>query len=203
MGGFGSGRSSYALTGTVEQARRIDIRYMRKRGLLRPGVNGTLNWNRGGTPTGEISFTAHECSLDLRYRVQEHGGDWESINQTIQLSLTPCHYGGHRKWLVCPHCARRVALLCFASKRFYCRTCCRLAYGSQREDKLGRMARARDKLAKRIFEDDSYTRKKGMHHRTFEKQAERYFNLEWDVDHLIAVRLGSLTGIAVRGLDRD
>lgn len=50
MGSFSSGRGSYASTGTVEQARRIDIRYMKKRGLLRPGLNGTLNWNRGGTP---------------------------------------------------------------------------------------------------------------------------------------------------------
>jgi hypothetical protein len=195
MGGLGSGRGSYASTGTVEQARRIDIRYMRKRGLLRPGVNGTLNWNRGGTPTGEISFTASNQSLELRYRVQEHGGDWENINQTIQLALTPCLYGGHRKWLVCPHCTRRVAVLCFASKLFYCRTCCRLAYGSQREDKLGRMARTRDKLAQRIFEDDSYTRKKGMHRKTFERLYQQHFDLECEFDYLVAVRLGALEGL--------
>ena len=203
MGSFSSGRGSYASTGTVEQARRIDIRYMKKRGLLRPGVNGTLNWNRGGTPTGEINFTANTHNLELRYRVQEGGGDWENINQTIQLALTPCHYGGQRKWLVCPHCTRRVVILCFGSKRFYCRHCLKLAYGSQREDRIGRMCRARDRLASQIFEGDGHTRKKGMHHRTFEKQVERYFNLEWDVDHLISVRLGALTGIPVRGWDRD
>lgn len=202
MGGISSGRGCYASTSTVEQTRRIDIRYMKKRGLLRPGISGTLSWNRGGEPTGEINFTANDGSLELRYRVQEHGGDWESISQSIQLALTPCHYGGHRKWLVCPNCTRRVAVLCLASKRFYCRTCCQLAYGSQREDKLGRLCRARDKLGRRLFEGDHHTPRKGMHQSTFDRLYERYCNLDWEAEHMIAVRLGALTGIPVRGWDR-
>lgn len=203
MGGYNSGRGSYASTGTVEQSRRIDIRYMKKRGLLRPGFHGTISWSRGGTPTGEINFTAHPRHLELHYRVQEHGGDWENKYQSVPLALTPCHYGGYRNWLVCPNCTRRVVVLCFASMGFYCRHCCRLAYESQRVDRLGRMCLARDKMKERIFERDSYTRKKGMHHRTFERLHERYFALDWDIDHLVSVRLGALTGIPVRGWDRD
>ena len=174
MGGSGSDRwyrgSSRA---TCEEIKRIDIRFLRQHDMLRPNTTGSLSWNIGGEPTGDIRYTMYENTMILNFRFRRHGeGEWESVQQTIWFDRTPCHYGGSRKWFLCPNCDRRVGLLYGADVHFLCRHCYPLPYASQGEDYLDRMSRKHDKLSKRLEADECINvgnlwKPKGMHWRTF------------------------------------
>jgi hypothetical protein len=174
MGGFGSGRYyRRSARTTCEEVKRIDIRYLRKQSMLRPNTTGSLSWNIGGEPSGNINYTMHENTMILNFRYRQYGDDeWESVQQTIWFDRTPCHYGGSRKWFLCPHCDRRIAVLYMVDTRFYCRHCGRLPYASQGEDYLDRMSRKFDKLSKRLEADEYIVdgdlwKPKGMHWKTF------------------------------------
>ena len=97
MGGIGSGswcRSNNQTT--IEETKRIDIRYMKRRGLLKPGFGGSLKWSCGGAPNGDIRYSCYRDRLQLNFRYREHGGDWQPAEQTIYFDRTPCNYGGER-----------------------------------------------------------------------------------------------------------
>ncbi len=142
MGGSGSGtwyrwnKKTYS-----EEVNRIDIRYLKKQGMLEHCDSGSLFWSCGGEPTGNIRFQVTTDSMVLIYRSRQQGGEWEDVRDTIRLDQTPCHYGGFRKWFICPSCNRRVGLLYGPGKYFRCRHCTGLSYASQSESYLDRMAR--------------------------------------------------------------
>jgi hypothetical protein len=145
MGGRGSGQYYRGSTRTTcEEVKRIDIRYLRKNGLLQPNRAGSLSRSTGGEPTGNIRYTLLENEMTLKFKARGYWDEeWESIEQRIWFDRTPCHYGGLRKWFICPRCDARVAVL----------------YGA-------------DKISKKL-EADEYTidgdlyKTKGMHWRTF------------------------------------
>jgi hypothetical protein len=174
MGGRGSGQYYRGSTRTTcEEIRRIDIRYLRQNGLLQPNRAGSLSWNTGGEPTGSISYTMNENTMVLNFRVRGYwDDDWESVQQTIWFDRTPCHYGGSRKWFLCPECDSRVGILYGRNVLFLCRHCYRLPYASQGEDYMSRMTRKLDKISNKL-EADEYTviddlwKPKGMHWKTF------------------------------------
>jgi hypothetical protein len=188
MGGPGSGNWYRSSKGTTEAARRIDIRYLKKRGFLQPGTYGSLSWTCGGEPSGSIRFATSADWIQLIYRSREYGGDWEDVDYCVDFDETECHYGGIRKWFLCPgrDCGRRVAVLYGPGKYFLCRHCYDLGYASQNENKAQRVARKSRKIIERLGGDpysDFYPDKpKGMHHRTYDKrieQAEFYEKLSW------------------------
>ena len=112
MGGVGSGNwCRWNKQTTLEETKRIDIRYMRKQGLLKPSAMGSLRWTRGGEPNGDIRYFCHQNYLQLNYRYRENGGEWQPIEQRIHFDRTFCHYGGERLWFLCPRCNRRVGVL--------------------------------------------------------------------------------------------
>ena len=180
MGGFGSGRYYRSSSRTTcEETRRIDIRYLRKQGMLRPNTTGSLSWNTGGEPSGRINYTMYKNTMILNFRWQQYGDDeWESVEQVIWFDRTPCYYGGERKWFLCPECDSRVGILYGRDVLFLCRNCYRLPYASQGEDCLSRMNRKFDKISNKL-EADEYTvtddlwKPKHMHWRTF-------YNLKMD-----------------------
>lgn len=53
--------------------------------------------------------------------------------QRIELTSTPCYFGGQRKWFLCPTCSRRVGTLYCKPllDEFLCRHCNRLLYRLQ------------------------------------------------------------------------
>jgi len=182
MGGIGSGNwHRWNTQTTVEETKRIDIRYMRNRGFLKPNTHGTLSWSRGGEPNGNINFVTHDDYLQLNFRYKEYGGEWQPMQQKIFFDYTPCHYGNTRQWLVCPKCGKRVAVLCSDSPLFLCRHCHQLPYGSQMEGVIERLRRQRDKIGKRLYEDyqDGFgsIKKKGIHWATFNRLEKEYFYL--------------------------
>ncbi len=179
MGGWGSGPQSSKPD--TSQAKRVDIRYMRKHGLLLPGSMGSLRWTRGGEPNGYIWYTMglDATSLTLDYKVRQHGEDWQSMSYTVSLESIPCRYGGKRQYFRCPnfYCSRRCEVLYSYGVYFVCQQCCGYLYPSQKGDRLNKLLEAKRKIGARIFEDwngsDGWRKTKGMHWRTFEREYRR------------------------------
>jgi hypothetical protein len=183
MGGMGSGnRYGWNKKTTTEEVKRIDVRFMRKQGLLKPNTQGSLNWTCAGRPSGDIRYSCYQHALHLHYRYRQSGEDWQPVEQQISIERTPCHYGGDRPWFRCPNCHRRVAILYSAGRLFLCRHCYQLPYESQQVDKISRLIAQKHKLGERIFEryeyGEGWGKKKGMHWRTFERLLARYEQLE-------------------------
>jgi hypothetical protein len=177
MGGIGSGSwYRWDKKTTCEEVKRVDIRYMRKQGLLRPGRVGTLSWSCGDEPAGSIGYRTERNKPVLNYRHRSHGDEWQDIEESVRLDRTPCNYGGERQWFSCPNCRNRVAVLYGPGARFLCRNCYGLAYSSQHEHHADRMMRKAQKIRRRLDGDetDSYWRKpKGMHWTTFDRLVQQ------------------------------
>jgi len=175
MGGWGSGRgNSYSKKKTTESQHRIDIRWLKNHGCLKPGSIGSLSWSHRGEQTGSIGYRMEANRMILNYRHRPQGGDWEPVEQSITFDHTTCNYGGHRKWFLCPSCWERVAVLYGAGKYFLCRHCSKLTYGSQQEGIVGRMMRKQSKIRERLGAADDLVspilfKPKGMHQKTFDR----------------------------------
>jgi hypothetical protein len=145
MGGDGSGAWARSNTkGAVESRSSIDVRMWQRGQLLYPG-------NSFSCPLGEHSSIRVQVGfgqLWLKYSIQPLGEEKQSIEDPIRLTTTPCNYGGQRRWFVCPDhpFGKRVAVLYWGGKYFRCRRCSRLAYTSQREDKMDRVLRRLQKI---------------------------------------------------------
>lgn len=182
MGGYGSGkRSGFKNKTTTDEVNRIDIRFMRKQGFLKPYTSGVLQWTCRGVTRGSILFSSFEDHLRLSYRFKDKG-DWQSVEQRIDYDKTPCHFGGDRFWFCCPSCNKRVALLYGQGSEFLCRLCCQLGYASQQEARRDNLINQKHKLGERIFEHyengNGWGKKKGMHWQTFTRLHDRYQYLE-------------------------
>ncbi|GAG08811.1 unnamed protein product, partial [marine sediment metagenome] len=177
-------------------------------GLLRPGYQGTLSWNRGGEPTGSVGYTVTEGTLTLKYKNKAYGDDgWVPVELSVPIVKSPCRYGGRRSYFLCPNlnCQRRCELLYSVGKYFLCRKCAGYLYPSQMGGRLDQLIEAKHKIGKRIFEDydgDGWRKKKGMHQKTFDRQRDKYQDLDWRIDHEMSVRLGALEGIPRGGYSR-
>ena len=163
---------------------RLDIRYLRREGFLRPGVSATLRWSRNGEVFSSVGLRAEFDRIVLSYRNQRHGGDWMLQEYPVFLDSTPCNYGGSRLWFLCPGlgCSRRVAVL-HGDSIFACRRCHQLAYQSQRETPYSRaLARAqgiREKLAGLGSMAEGFPEKpKGMHWQTYWRLCREYEDAE-------------------------
>jgi hypothetical protein len=176
MGGPGSGNwYRWNTKVTVEGLKAIDVHWLRRRGLLRPGSFVALSWSRNGEPAGSIHVSFEEERVVLNYR-RRHGEEaaWEDVREPVPVTWTSCNYGGKRPWFLCPgvvngrHCGRRVAILYAAGKYFLCRHCYNLSYSSQNENEMDRARRKASKLEARLG-DCEWRKPKGMHQRTFDR----------------------------------
>lgn len=154
MGGHGSGRyCRWSSTTTIEEVKRIDIRYLRRQGMLRSNWMGSLNWTCGGESAGDIRYACYADRIVFNYRYRSGGRDWEPVEVTTYFDRTPCHIGGERLWFRCPACHRRCEVLCLNGKYPACRKCYRLPYRTQCEDRLGRLQRRQRKLEALLWGD--------------------------------------------------
>ena len=151
MGGRGSGRySDFDAKATVEQYRCLDIRHLKRDGLLNPGQYGLRGWWRGDTDTGVIYFRTDERELVYLCAYRTRDDTWQPSGGRIAFDWTPCNYGGERTWFSCPDCGKRVAVLYAAGARFSCRHCLNLAYSSQQVDPMIRAVRRQQKVLKKL-----------------------------------------------------
>jgi hypothetical protein len=125
---------------TTEQAKRIEMTYLRKSKLLHCRTSTTLRWNNRGTPSGQIDMRLDTLEdtpdphIDLDYKVRPHGTDeWKPMDYRVKMESTLCRYGGRRWWFICPNtrCGRRNSILYSSGDYFVCRKCAQLKYTSQ------------------------------------------------------------------------
>lgn len=151
MGGFGSGRRSDR--GSTDGAKRLDVRNLKRQGLLEPGSIRQWVWSTGGEVTFAVNVTTEaDNSVLLAYR-RRLGGEWATVVSRVMLDRTNCTFGGSRVWWRCPArgCGRRCAVLYRpAGGMFACRQCHELAFGSTRETPSDRAYRRAGRLRKRL-----------------------------------------------------
>jgi len=199
MGGSGSGnRYRWDSNSTTESQRRIDIRWLKNQGYLRPGHIGFLSWSRGNEQTGSIGYRMETDRMVLNYRHRPRGGEWENVKQVVLFDRTQCNYGEHRTWMLCPRCWQRVALLYGAGKYFWCRHCYDLTYSSQQESRPDRLMRKARKIRARLGASNNLMesilfKPKNMHQKTFDR-------LRREADHasnLSLIIMGQRLGISI------
>lgn len=148
MGGIGSGARRSTHIDTVENALALDIRVLRRLGIVRSGecVCDTVHWSIGG-----LSASSARLRVDLsdieRGGTMTITGDMPggTIKQVIAIEGVPSSLGGWRCYSICPVTARRCEVLYYAKGRFASRDAQRLSYAVQGMTDLGR---ARYKVAK-------------------------------------------------------
>ncbi len=175
MGGFGSGRRwGDGGKRCTDDMRSIDVRRLRRDGLLKPGTAFGWNWTRRGEIVASINVAAMVDRVRFTYRNSERGGPWVDVNCDAVLDCTPMHFGGVQTWWRCPCCHRRVALL-YVGRRMACRRCWNLAYRCERESEQDRTIRRAERIRERlgwepgILNGIGWEKPKGMHWRTFER----------------------------------
>lgn len=104
MGGPGSG-FRWEKKGVVEDYPRLDVRRLHREHGIKPGSQITVQYEWRG----------------------------EQMAQEVHFDWTACNYGGHRPWLICMDCGRRVAVLYLRGKCLACRHCHDLTYRSCQE----------------------------------------------------------------------
>ena len=178
----------------------IDLTWLRRKKLLSVGHSSTLNWSRGGNPTGSIQLSYHRTHVRLVYRHRRHGGEWQDVDERVPLAETATRFNGARQWFVCPGCGRRCREL-YGGGRFRCRQCHRLKYDTQYEPAFARAAtralKIRERLGAKGGIDDPFPLKpKGMHWRTYEKLREEEERLQgrWAVGIAAKFRLAEAAG---------
>ena len=190
MGGYGSGRQWGRPT--ADASKRLDIAWMLRRGFAVDGrfTSGILRWSRGDRPAGSVSYTCNlsdpeAATLVLEYTfTDERTGEKRDYTQRIALSYTVPHYGGRRWWMHCPVNGARVAKLYMppGAEAFASRKAWRLGYHSQRiagrDAAFERLFRLQRRLGGEQGWGYGITRPKGMHHRTFERYARQYRQID-------------------------
>ncbi len=80
----------------------------------------------------EIAVIGVEVSGPEKIVLRYEYGQSEPIADSIEIAYSPRHFGGARRWFICPGCEQRKAVL-YCAGYFRCRTCLGLAYRSQVE----------------------------------------------------------------------
>lgn len=176
MGGPGSGnRWRTAGRPSTNEFRSLDVRWLARKGLLKPTGWSTLTWSREGREVASVRVRGDHGCVHLWYRHRRSGGEWQTESYTVRVARTACHLGGTRAWFICPaaRCGRRVAVL-FGGEVFACRHCYRIAYPSTREDVWDRATRRAEVMRARLgwkpgVLNDMGVKPKWMRWRTFDR----------------------------------
>lgn len=157
MGGINSGRRRSVHRGAVEQFPVIDLRVLKRAGLLQPGecTYDTLYWRNQDLEVLEARIFV-DLSDDAAIRIS---GDVPA--QRVAIARVSCPYGGYRCYFLCPlnrvRCEQVFLVDCiFASRKAH-----KLTYASQSEDDLARARRKARKLHRQVEGDSRYARPRG------------------------------------------
>ena len=175
MGGIGSGRGYQGGKYTTSDMRALDIRRLKRDGLLTAGQTFSWKWLCNGEEISSIRVRSEVDRVILSYRNRLEGDMWRPTEYPVYLEWTRCNFGGQRVWFRCPSrsCGRRVAIL-YGGRRFACRRCHQLVYMSQREVEYDLAARRANRIRLRlgwapgVLNGEGF-KPKGMHWRTFER----------------------------------
>ncbi|MCF8710168.1 hypothetical protein [Rhizorhapis sp. SPR117] len=164
MGGLGSGARRSTHIGNVEEMLALDIRALRRLGVVSPGecVIDTVHWSIGGLSTASARLRVDLSDIE-RGGVMTIIGDMidGAITQSVAIEMAPSPFGGHRCYFICPFTARRCEVLYYAGDRFGSREAQRLSYAVQGMNEVSRARRRSAKLRSRLCGSGSMPRPRG------------------------------------------
>lgn len=183
MGGIGSGKySKWKTKPTTASYNSLDLRKLNKLVSLEGGTCGfDLQWNKNNNVTSSVGCIFTDDVLQIHYSIKNSKGQVSHVDY-VQITKTQCHFGGERKWFVCPGCHNKTLVL-YVVNRFRCRKCHGLYHPSSNEGEFYRATRAmckyQDKLnGKELSPIDGITglsKPKGMRYGTYFKLHEEAF----------------------------
>jgi len=150
---------------TCESSLRIDIRQLRRGGLLRPGNHLAGDFSCGGVPIARVDVAVETDAVQLSFVWCPPGAsELPRYSQRVAITWTTHHHLPHHRpaaypWFLCPAvasngqpCGRRCALLYASvnSPYFACRACRRLAYAVEQEGPSDRRLRAARKARRKL-----------------------------------------------------
>lgn len=164
MGGTGSGARRSTHVGNVEEMLALDIRALRRLGVVRPGecICDTVRWSIDG-----LSASSARLRIDLsdieRGGVMAIIGDMPdgAIKQHVAIEMVPSPFGGHRSYFICPITGHRCELVYYAGGRFGSREAQRLSYAVQGLNDVSRARRKAAKLRSRLCGSGGLPRPRG------------------------------------------
>jgi hypothetical protein len=164
----------------------LDVRWLKREGLLRPGASGDVRHLLNGRLRAETGVRVREGEIAVTFGLR---------CEPVGLRYTKQPLGGRRAWFECPGCGGRAAIL--YGWPFRCRRCRGLAYPSQREDHATRASRRVQWLRRRVGGTGNLLepfpeRPKGMHRSTYWRLMSRTLSEETRAYGLIAERISRL-----------
>lgn len=164
MGGIGSGARRSTNIGNVEEMLALDIRILRRLGVVRAGeyTYDTVHWSIGG-------LRAFSARLRVDLSDIERGGVMGivadlpdgAIKQGVAIEMVRSPFGGYRCYFVCPITAQRCEVIYYAGGRFGSREAQRLSYAVQSMNECSRARRKVSKLRSRLCGSGGQPRPRG------------------------------------------
>lgn len=130
----------------VQNCLALSIFALNQKGIFRSSHSGTLTWDSGANIAYKVNLDRFNTDGEelviaffINYCAEYSRDQTKDINSMFPLVTTPCNFGKHRYWFICPglgekfSCLKRVAILHKppSGERFACRKCWSLAYASQ------------------------------------------------------------------------
>jgi hypothetical protein len=192
MGGLGSGRPRGRVA-KIGQLLSIGVKDVKKYlgDTTAYGARGVFTWSTGST--AGVTYNPQGFFLSFSIKDVAH-------SQQVDVTYTPCNYGGARPWLTCPECGKRAGKLYLERLLFRCRPCTRLAYGSQARGQVDRLTQKIWKLQARINPAEKLeiysvpTRPKGMHKSTYLRRRVELLDTMEARDAALAPQMEALLG---------
>lgn len=141
MGGIGSGKyNKYKSKPTTASYNSIDLRKLSKLVALDHTCGFDLEWNKNNKVTSSVGCIFIDDVLQIHYSIKNSKGQVSHVDY-VHIAKTQCHFGGERKWFICPGCQSKTLVL-YVVSRFRCRKCHGLYHPSSNEGELYRTTRA-------------------------------------------------------------
>lgn len=99
---------------------KLDINYLRKKGLLNHNIEGTLTWSNNYKLSFKYYSIEDNKALTLAY-IFTHKGKQSNCNYNIQIKLVPSNLGkGFNYYFICPVSGQlaKILYLCYDSHFF-------------------------------------------------------------------------------------
>jgi len=170
-------------------AAQLDVRKLARERCLTFECRTTWRWSNGLVADLDVGMDR----LLLTYRFQFADGERDVV-QGIQIHRTRCRFGGSRPWFACPRCKRRAAIL-YLWGWPSCRTCARMAYPSQSEDKTGRSWRRSRKIESKLGGEFPAKKPKWMRRTTYERLWEAGMREEELRDEVLVELVARMRGL--------
>lgn len=192
MGGVGSGARRATKIGNVEDVLALDIRELRRLGVVRAGecVIDTLHWSIGGLSTSSVRLRVDLSDIE-RGGTMTIVGDMPdgTIRRDIAIDGLPSSLGGWRCYFLCPVTGQRCEVLYYAGGKFASRNAQRLSYAVQNMTDLSRVRAKATKLRNRLHGSDNVPCSRGRNRIAI---VERLREAEFEAKTLYLDRLRGL-----------